>query len=524
MSSGTTITIQPNTTYTPILKRSFVSDSKLDREMKARVGKELMNWPKAMRPMMAVLPLGLLEGLLASDFKEGLLQSLQEILIQLLPRGGINALVVRRSWPMFADECFLEIAEYLAMYILPTVFATMASHPISRALKLPHYELLGKRMYGLEKDLGKTFEVGTIRPINVHLDRPLLNKLAFGKLMTFLVAASVCGGCELMVPALRVVLTNQIFKTNNFYEISGLNVSDDSHNDGEEALNQAKQNIRNAVLFMGLAIPTLLGLTFALAGGASGKGSQGLYKYSKILDLSNKFGLSKVLISVGMAVSVYSYLSVTRNEAEYKEILDRVFKFAMPCVLFYKQIAGNILAFATGLMSGLGNILSPLKTYFNEAWGKEKGKRDILDFGLVDLGMSEKEADKQLEFDTQTNSFTERMKKMEEFDGKVTESKKAQELKLKDPEKYRDVMKRIKFMKDKAPYWLAFGIGLIINWFNFLRTAKMHEDETKGKNNEGDLADKDSSILANNIVTFNRNKAAQPISTSLGGLTSSFTA
>jgi hypothetical protein len=435
---------------------------------------------KAIEGIFTAMPFSLASTVLSASFFAGLGQCLQEALLQLVPKAA-SGVIIRNSWMMAPYEATLEMPEWVAIYLLPTILASVFAQTMSRnnMFALPHYELMGKRMYELEKMEGKHIEIGTFNKKRVLIDKPLLSKLYTAKFMNFAMTAGICAAFELIIPAMRVLLFKQIFHTSDFYKISGLeNKNGDDPNAGSEALRQAQINIRNALLYMGIGTPALMGLTWALSKRDYGKlhVSQAFKSTSKLFDISNRFGLSKILIAICILFAgFYTYPSVALNKAEKLEMRDRVLFFAVPCVLFFKQIVGNILAGITAKLAGVKDALAHPSTYFNEV---QVGARDIFDLGLVGLHKN----------------------KEGKFEGRLTELPHLKRMARENPVKHQSFLKRIYFMEHWAPYLMALVTGIGINILNFMRTIHMYDAEAPTPT--GSIA-----AAQNNIVSFTRNSA-----------------
>jgi hypothetical protein len=450
-----------------INSKTFSEDPKQNKLIKDEVfaqlthKSELPRWLNLVNVGFAALPAALLMQLVACSFATGISQAAQEFNMQFVSKGIINGLLIRQSPPALVDEMALEFPEYFAIYFLPTLTALAASYHFANVAKLPHNELMGMRMYDLEKQLGKSVEVGVVNKKRVLIDQLLLNRMYATKFLSFLTAGAMLGTAELFVPALRVFITKALFGTTNFYKISGLPVDDSEVNDGDQALEQGKKNI-----ILGLTLMAMLGLGLTGAATLINRRSSPMVnpfvrRMSKMFDVDNKFGLTKSLISIGMIVAIYSYTSVARNMAEVKEIINRIILFSIPAVLFYKQLFGNLSVWLFSRFSGVKGMISPVSSYFEEAWGKEHGKRDIFDLNLVDLHQNEKG-----------------------FDGRVTELPDILKMYREDPAKCERFLKRVTFLKGKAPIWAALIIGILINFGNFLSTKSLQEQEGKTKKDD----------------------------------------
>ncbi|HEY9886098.1 MAG TPA: hypothetical protein V6C96_02440, partial [Vampirovibrionales bacterium] len=182
---------------------------------------------------LSVIPNDVSETLLVGNFINGISQSLQEAMMQLLPRAGAGV-VIRKTGLIGADESILEGFEYLFAFILTTVLGVSLARPLSSILGIPHYELIGKPIHELEKQLGKELEIGTIRKQKVHITKGLLNKLSLAKVSLFLMLGFYCACTEFLSSSLKVLAVDKIFGTNNFYTISGLSKKTEENKDHGE--------------------------------------------------------------------------------------------------------------------------------------------------------------------------------------------------------------------------------------------------------------------------------------------------
>lgn len=410
---------------------------------------------KGFQNTMAALPPLLAEMLLVGSFVNGLGQSLQEALMQLIPRAGAG-MVIRKTPLIAVDESILELSQYLLSFILPTMIAVGLSHPMADLTGIPHHELLGEPVYQLTEKLNKESSFGTLNKKQIKLTPEILSKVSVGKLALFGFLAFYSFCMEFVSSGLKVIAVDKLFGTSNFYTISGLNQKTaENRNEGNEAVEQAWRNIQRVLIAIPLALPLFFGLAYLGSRNSKLAKSGFINQSSKIFDLSNHFGLPKTLMAISvLTAALFAYPSVARNEAEKLEVKYRLLFFTTPTVLFFKQVIGNLLAWLTGLAYGLGNILAPLENYFKEV---KSGLRNIFDLGLVGI---QKEKDNK-------------------FSGRLEGLDAVKELKERDYPKYVKAMKNINFMEHWAPYWMALFVGVAVNWFNYLRTASLHEQENK---------------------------------------------
>ncbi len=438
------------------------------------------NLPKGVKTGISnslnLLPVGLSETLVIGNFINGISQSIQEAMMQLIPRAGAGMII--RNTPLIAvDEAILELFQYLFSFILTTSIGVSLAKPLSHSLGIPHYEMLGKPVHELEKHLGKSIEVGTIKPQKIKITKDVLGKVSLAKLALFSMLGFYCFCMEFLSSSLKVLAVDKIFGTSNFYTISGLNEkSDENKDEGDHAIKQAKINLGNLLIALPLTLLCLFGLG-KLAGKSSKiKNSQFINKASKLFDLSDKFGHPKTLVAISvLTAGLFAYPSVARNKAEELEVKFRVLCYSTPMALFFKQIIGNFRAWITGLSMGLGNILAPPQNYFKEI---NEGSRNIFDLGLVGI---------------QKN-------KGEEFSGRITSLEAMQNLKRTNKEKYQKALKRIHFMDHRAPYWMALLAGIGVSWVNYLRTAQIHKHEQSKKSQGISVSQQDSNNIANKTI------------------------
>lgn len=435
------------------------------------------------------LPTSMLKHILGCSFALGISQMIQEFFMQFLPKVLINGLLVRQSLAAIIDEAGLEFPEYPTIYLVGTLIASQASKLFASHLGIENHHLLSHRMYELHQNLNTEFETGVLSKQRVRLTENLLHKTALAKLLNFTLTTGVVCALEVCVPSFRTLLTQWIFKTNNFYKISGLPTTAEEDNDGQKAVDQSWANIKGSLGFIAAFVPAIFGLAWVLGKKIKNQNNFSaprLLRLSKNLDMGEKYGLSKTFISFCMATAIYAYLSVARNLAEFQEILGRIVFFSIPSVLAYKQVSGNGFAYANAKLMGIEeNILSSPKTYWKEAWGEEAGKRDIFDLNLVDL-----------HFDRKTGLAS----------GSVNELPSVQKLKETNPAKYEKFIKRTMFLKSDAPLFAALGVGCLINFANFLVTQNLREKELAGKK-------------ANNTTTNNKTDNSNSLLTAFTGLT-----
>jgi len=436
---------------------------------------------KPLNKFFLSLPTSTLNHVLGCSFALGISQMIQEFNMQFLPKVLINGLLVRQSVEAIVDEAGLEFLEYPTIYLAGTLIASQASKLFASHLGIENHHLLSHRMYELHQNLNTDFETGVLAKEKVHLTENLLHKTALAKLLNFTLTTGIICALEVCVPSFRTLLTQWIFKTNNFYKISGLPTTAEEDNDGQKAVDQAWANIKGSFGFITAFVPAMFGLAWILGKKIKNQNNFSapkLLRLSKSLDMGEKYGLSKTFISFCMVTAIYAYLSVARNLAEFQEILGRIVFFSIPAVLAYKQVSGNGFAYTNAKFMGIEeNILSSPKTYWKEAWGEEAGKRDIFDLNLVDL-----------HFDRKTGLAS----------GSVNELPSVQKLKETNPAKYEKFIKRTMFLKSDAPLFTALGVGCLINLANFWVTKNLREKELAGKkanNKTNNKTDNSNSFL-----------------------------
>ncbi|MDX1920782.1 MAG: hypothetical protein SFU25_08640 [Candidatus Caenarcaniphilales bacterium] len=389
--------------------------------------------------VFSALPFSMRDILAATSISAGLSQIFQEFNYAFVPK-ATNALAIRKSWLMVAYEFMLEFPEYLGLYLIPTFFAAIFARSMAGHLKIPNWRLLGEPTWKLEKHLGKEYEVGDSKTL---INRELLDKLSFTKFMTFLLAAGTGCAAQVVATAPRAILAKQLFHTDNFYVISGLNVDDSEITGSEEsqmAENQAKKNLIASIAYVLLSTPLIAGLTMALGNKIGPQAGKTFTRLSKHFSMDSKFGISKTLTFFNLAIAPYAYTSVAFNQAEKSENIARLIYLALPEVLFLKQIIESILAGIVGFTMGAGNILVSPKTAFEEA---KRGERDFFYWSLIDKDHI---------------SNLEKVKAM-------------------TPEKREKLIGRVHFMERWVVYGMAMLLGFAINWINFLNTKKLDEEE-----------------------------------------------
>lgn len=416
------------------------------------------------KDIVSSLPPSMLSSLLAADFGEAAWQTLQEMLMQLAPKAGING-VIRKSGIVVADETFVELAEYGALYFFPTILGILLAK-MSQAFfrkDLPHFELMGKRIYDIESNLGKTITIGTTNPKKIHVDKHLPNKVGFAKF--FNVIAIIVGtiAAEIIGSAMRPILTNKIFKTSNFFKVSGLDDDEQNDNDGQAAIKQAEKNIKDGFKLASILIPSIFGLQVVL--GKMGMNKLSIFKnISRYLDMGSKFGLSRTILALTIIPgAAYGYNTTVRNLAEGQENFFRMFFNSWPLILFFKQAFGTVLGVLVQWAHGVHNIPNAFKIWWDETFGAEKGKRDLLDMSFVDINKEE-----------------DPLSKENVFSGKLADNTKVLE-RFPDRAERHKFLGRVYFAAKHAPVYLfALPLGFVAAWLNYQRTKQIYENE---KNN-----------------------------------------
>ncbi|HEY9885746.1 MAG TPA: hypothetical protein V6C96_00655, partial [Vampirovibrionales bacterium] len=400
--------------------------------------KEISSYPGPLQKTLPYLPFPALGFLLGGSFANGIQQTIQEMLMQLTPKAAVNG-VIRKSGIVVADETFVELAEYASLYFFPTVMALGLANFSTKIMPgLEHPELLGHRIYDLEKQLGKTLKVGTVKPKEIKITKELINKVAFTKTLNNSLLALAVVLAEIILTSARPIITKNVFGTDNFYKISGLQIEEDQNNDGDPAINQAWINIKTGLTTLATLIPIFLGSQFLLS--KTGLKKAGLLRpFARLVDTDSRFGISRTILFPTLIIGAgIGYITTARNLAEAKEGLFRMFFFSWPSILFFKQIIGTLAVWLHGLASGAGNVISqPLKTWWNETFGKEKGKRDIFDLGFVDLHTTETT--------NPANPFSSFKLSLDSFEGDITGLERVQKMPKEQREQF---LRRTHFIKE----------------------------------------------------------------------------
>lgn len=459
-------------------------------------------WPTPMRELIAKNPSSLKWIVLGSAWSEAIYQIMQEITLQLIPKLITGFFKISQGtleenkqdlgqffanlsthpeqfWSdlqkigsktaiIAADDMAIEAPEYAALYIGPTatgiISAKFLVDYLLKSLKIPHFELLGKRIYELEKSMGKEIEVGTLNPKKVFINQELIRNVSFAKSMNFLGVVGTVIFSEIIAAAIRPLFTNWLFKTSNFYDISGLQTDDTEKNDGTPALKQAKKNILDSLIGIVTSLGTAFGLSWIFTKLGLHKGKF-FTEFAKRFDFNDKFGLSRILAAVSLIPSsAFGYNTVARKLLEAKDNLFRMFVISWFCILGFKPGVGNILGGSVGLANGINVVSNPFKTWYDGVVGKNAGLRDPLDINFIDLYKN----------------------KSGEYEGKVAEMVAH---KFPSLEKQKSLLKTIDFAKNKAPlYFVALPFGLFVAYFiNFQRTVdgyKSEKDLKHGKRTE----------------------------------------
>lgn len=421
--------------------------------------------------------------LLAGSFGNGISQTIQEALMQLAPKAGVNG-VIRQSGIVVADEAFVELGEYAAIYFLPTIlgisFAQFSKKIFGK--DLPHFELMGMKIHDLEKLIdGKEHWIGTVNPVKMKVTKELVNKVGFAKATNMIAILAVTLLAEVIGTSARPILTKALFGTDDFYKVAGLS-KDNKDTDGSDGVNQAKKNIFDSLKYIAMIIPAFMLLQAGLAHTRLAKAP--IFKnFSRYIDLDGKFGLSRTLVALTLIPgAAWGQNTTARNLSEGIENLFRCFFLSWPAILFFKQTLGTVLSAIVGHAFGVGNIIgNPLKTYWNETFGKEKGKRDLLNLSFVDLQQEGYFPPVTGDWKELKAIFTKEDLKRK-YSGSITDPKVFPKLnKLTDKQKQR-FFQLTHVAKEHAPvYGLALPVGGLIAWWNYQRTQKMYELDKQGK-------------------------------------------
>jgi len=418
----------------------------------------------------SVIPSLGLGGLFCGSLKNGLTQSTQEALMQLVPKAGVNGLI-RNSGVVIADEATIELGEYFALYFLPSLLGIFLAR-LTQIFNQKDLEpsLIGQRVYDLEKELGKTYVTRTNKKILIN--KELICKISRVKVFNNMavVLGVIC--VEMIAGAIRPILIDKIFKTHNFYTISGLETKSEEVKNNK-SIKQAYKNIKDALIIFCRVLPAIFG--FQLLSGAIFKNHtpeffRGLVRH---FDLDSNFGISRTILALTLPSAAFAYNMPARNLAESVENCFRMFFFSWGAILFFKQILATFFGLVTGLLFGAGNIIgNPWKTWSQETFGKEKGKRDLLDFDFVDLKRKRKPSNNPI-FDF-CSDFRElvqnKVPDLTEFSGRITKLKRVKALPPRTQAKF---LQYTHLVKEHLPiYVFALPVGAVFAYLNYQRTKK----------------------------------------------------
>ncbi len=430
----------------------------LEEYSRATFGPNKSGFQKGFVNTFSTLPFGVAETVLAGGVINGLGFSLQEGLTQLVPKVG-SGVLVRQSWLIGIDELIVEILQYLHYSFYPPIAGAGFSKLIAPMFDIPHFELMGQRMHDLRKNIGQELEVGTLRKKKILITPGLVNKIGVAKLLLFGLMAGTFMAGEVMLPSIKVLLMKKIFHTSDFYTISGLQSQrDEVEGSGQAAIDTAKNNIKNAILYILTSVPFFLGLSKLLSLKKNWGNNRFINGAANVFQLGSKFDLSKALIACGvLTAGLYGYPSVARNDAETSEVRNRILRFTVPTVLFFKQFVGDLLTWVTGRALGFKNFMSSPVEWWNEV---KIGRREFLELDFVGLDIDRA-----------------RKHSSDPYIGRLTELPQFQKLKQENPQKYLNTLKTLHFMNHRAPYLMALFTGIGVGILNFLNTMSMHKKE-----------------------------------------------
>ncbi len=364
------------------------------------------------------LPLSILSSLLACTLDKSFQQVLQQFFSDFIPKGLYGGVLRAKrkegaalgapnpvsqiqdifsgkanfNWNVLKDEANNEIPEWITVYLLGTLSAAFVFSRMCASLAFGKqgggakmFELLSHSTYELEKNLGKNFTFGKLNPQTVKITENLLHKAALAKFSLFGACVALVAGLEYCVPSLKVWLSKILLKTDNYYELVGLQEKGDKKAVANEfdPLKKASENIRAGLSSLFVSLPVVFGLT--ALGSKFLAGSKTLQSFlvnaSRYFSLGPNFGLSKIFVATILGFAIPGYVNAARNESERKEVLPRVVMNASMAVAA-NQIIGILLGSIVGRWHGLGKIMPNFAELMQQF---KTGERGLLDFGLIDL-------------------------------------------------------------------------------------------------------------------------------------------
>ncbi|MDJ0626489.1 MAG: hypothetical protein QNJ31_09025 [Candidatus Caenarcaniphilales bacterium] len=428
------------------------------------------------------------EVFLAGSFFGALQQSLQQILIDLLPKsliGGAFRALPNPSNPavgsedyldqakptlnhifkkLFSghylfnlmvalDESVVELLEYLGVYFLPTLLATSFASRAFGKITGVDFEMLGHPTHKYMKALGKDVSIGSVREKRFKMNNRLLSKIALGKVMLYALSTVFCSAITFTIPSIRTLIIEKLLGISDYSKLLGYKQKLNKDQDFDPVQN-AKNIIKNGLSIAFASIPIFLGATWLLNKHIQRPGFQKFFKKASMhFDLDENFGLSRTFVAPTIMITALGYIAGSRDSAERLETFNRAFLWAAPAVIFYKQVITSFFAGISSIFFGVKDIG---KLYPQMLKKMKKGERDFLEWNLL----------KDFKFDPKTKQYS----------GMITELNGFKKL---EANKKLGFLKTMRFINWWVPYLFALFVGAAVNLHNLQKIWELHQNDKK---------------------------------------------
>jgi hypothetical protein len=345
------------------------------------------------------------------------------------------------------DELAVEVVEAATCYFVPSVLGSFLSLQASKLVGLKDHMIAGQPYKTfLSKKVGENITVGKVGRQREHLLTPeTLDKAVKVKFFAVLFTTAVGMFLEGIAPTLQNIFSLKVLKTGSFLELSGVPLPRTNQEKEEQnrfIWDRSMNFIKKMSLVFGTALAAITSLSL-LGGKRNGfMNIKTMGKALNVLDFSYNYELSRGMLAGIFGIGMWSYLAGSRPEIihrantkmtinpEFWECFFRASLWVIPAALVLKDWMTNFLAWRfVGKPNNL-EVLTPMP---------EVLQGPFFDFKRLNL---------------------QRVQNLPKF-------------KSFNLEKQTKVLKQLKAIEKKHVFRAVFGVGMVINTLNFLRTLWM---------------------------------------------------